>query len=111
MNAEPSHVVHVAGMVLTVGDVIRQRCAWCGALIDERDTSRMAVQVDTTASPEVQQHEANEAIHRTRWEPGALVAIAGDGPGGGGAYWVVDEPADGKVPPESCMALDDGVTR
>jgi hypothetical protein len=96
-----SEIIHVAGPPILVGTVERQRCTWCGALIDERDHARIAVQVDPSASPDVQQEEANRAA-ALKWR--GLVAIDGN------VRWAVDEPEDGKVPPTSCMAIPDAVT-
>lgn len=89
-------LVHLAGPSITYGSVNRQRCAWCGALIDERDFERMAVQVDATASAEVQQEEANRALE-LKWE--GFVAIDGN------VRWAVDTPEDGRAPERSCMRL------
>lgn len=95
-------IVHLAGPVITFGTVQRQRCAWCGALIDERDHSRMATPVDPTASEEVQREEATRAIE-LKWQ--GFVAVDGH------VRWAVPEPDDGKAPEHSCMRLDEAVTR
>lgn len=88
-----TEIVHFAGESLTFGTVQRQRCLWCGALIDERDFSRMATQIQPGESEE----QAVEAMHRTHWS--GLVAIDGN------VRWAVDDPEDGKAPPRSCMEL------
>lgn len=36
-------VIHIAGIDVRVGNQHRQRCAWCGAVIDDHDLSRLAV--------------------------------------------------------------------
>lgn len=89
-----SEIVHIAAPPVAVEGVIRQRCAWCGALIEEKDTANMAVAVDPTASKEVQQEETNRAV-QSRWT--GLVAIDGH------VRWAVDEPEDGRAPERSCM--------
>ncbi|MET0604284.1 MAG: hypothetical protein ABW167_20025 [Baekduia sp.] len=73
----------------------RQRCAWCGALIQGYDLSRIARPTEPGEDPDV------------AWEPAiwdGLVAVDG------GAFWSVVDPEDGKIPPTSCMALEDHVT-
>ena len=97
-----SAIVHLAGPMIQFDTVQRQRCVWCGALIDERDLARMAVQVDPTASEEVQREEATRAL-QLRWE--GFVAVDGN--------WrsSVPEPEDGKAPEESCMRLDLDISR
>ena len=94
-----SEIVHLAGPQITFDGVARQRCAWCGALIEERDLSNMAVATDSTASPEVQQEEANR-VALGAWE--GFVAVEGTFPVRKSA---VDEPEDGKAPERSCMRL------
>jgi hypothetical protein len=94
-----SEIVHLAGPQITFDNVVRQRCAWCGALIEERDLSNMAVATNSTASPEVQQEEANR-VALGAWE--GFVAVEGTFPVCKSA---VDEPEDGKAPERSCMRL------
>lgn len=88
-----AEIIHFAGQDMTFGTIQRQRCLWCGALIDERDFSRMATQIQPGESEE----QAVEAMRRTRWS--GLVAVDG------GARWAVDDPEDGKAPDRSCMVL------
>ena len=35
-------IIHVAGTPVTFGSITRQRCCWCGALIQERDLARIS---------------------------------------------------------------------
>lgn len=93
-----AELVHVAGPQITVGTVQRQRCQWCGALIEECDLARMA----TIIEPGESEEHAVEGMRRSHWEGLVLVD--------GGFKMAVEGPADGKVPPNSCMALDDAVT-
>lgn len=101
-----SHLVHLAAPPIRVANVIRQRCAWCGALIDEHDLANIAVPegedlglVDEDGNP------------TARWD--GLVAVEQhDGwPLGMTAKWDVSSPADGKIPMDSCMSLDPVATR
>jgi hypothetical protein len=88
-----SEIVHVAGPLITYDNVQRQRCAWCGGLIEERDLERTAVAIEPGESAE----HAAEGLRRTKWA--GLVAVDGN------VRWAVDEPDDGKAPERSCMRL------
>lgn len=99
MAEGPVEIVHIAGPSIIFDNVKVQRCAWCGALIERRDFSRMEVVTDSTASQEVQQEETNSA-GRAEWR-GFVSVIAGNP-----RYLsAVDEPEDGKAPEHSCMRL------
>lgn len=89
------HLVHLAGQSIRAANVIRTRCAWCGALIEEADLDRMAYTGDE--NPFVK----DDGTPHDRWQ--GLVAIADGNPR---VMWAVDDPADGKIPEDSCMALD-----
>lgn len=87
-----AEIVHVAGPTLTYDTVRRQRCLWCGALIDEYDLSRIARPLEPDEDPD----------NPKPWEPGhweGLVAVDGN------MRWSIDEPPDGKAPERSCMRL------
>jgi hypothetical protein len=94
-----AEIVHIAGEPITFDGVQRQRCSWCGALIEERDLANMAVATDSSASSEVQQEEAN-SVGRSHWK--GFVAVVGTFPI---MKWAVDEPEDGQAPERSCMRL------
>lgn len=79
---------------------------WCGALITEVDVERVAWQGEDTPNPFM----AEDGTPKSQWEPGSLVAIAGNPDGGSSAHWRVEPPEDGKMPFDSCMALDTAVT-
>lgn len=36
-------VTHIAGLDVQVGRYLRQRCAWCGAMLSDYDLARVAV--------------------------------------------------------------------
>lgn len=91
-----SEIVHFAGPVMTFGSVSRQRCAWCGALIQEYDLRRVAVE-ESSRPPERRGKPLD--VDELGWWEKCLVAV--DGP----AKWRVDEPEDGKAPDRSCMQL------
>lgn len=85
-------VVHIAGSDITVGTRMRQRCAWCGALLLDYDLSRMAVPVGVDPRP-------------PKWTAGNLVCVDGN---------LQDEVAhvDGEaLPPAACAVLDPEITR
>lgn len=102
MSDEPRHLVHLAAAAIRVKSVIRQRCAWCGALIDEHDLERIAWQDDGSGqNPLIDE----DGTPRERWA--GLVAVVDGNPT---MKWAVDHPDDHEVPPDSCMALDPRVT-
>lgn len=96
---EPLAVAHLAGPQITFGSVVRQRCSWCGALIEERDLANMAVKIDESASPEVQQEEV-ASVGRAAWA--GWVEVMGTNPV---MKTSVEEPEEGKAPENSCMQL------
>lgn len=44
-------MVHIAGHTVTIGSQIRQRCAWCGAVLIDEDLSRVAVPIEDAGRP------------------------------------------------------------
>ena len=60
-----SAVTHIAGMSITVGPLMRQRCAWCGHLLIDYDLERVAVPVGQDSTP-------------ATWPPGELVRVDGN---------------------------------
>lgn len=94
-------LVHLASPPVRAGNVVRQRCGWCGALIDELDLERVAVPIGD--EPLLNEH----GLPRLRWE--GLVAVARSG--GRTMKHAVPDPEDGRVPEDSCMALADEVTQ
>lgn len=85
-------VVHIVGLDVQVGTRVRQRCAWCGAIIEDIDHANVAVPVDQDPGP------------CPTWEIGALVAIDGN------HRYVVAHEDGAKLPPGSCALLDPEVT-
>lgn len=84
--------VHVAGEAIRVGPRVRQRCSWCGALIEDVDLSRVAVLQGSEGSP------------WPSWPLGALVARDG------GATWVMEHTPGDPIPAGACALLDPEVT-
>jgi hypothetical protein len=84
-------ITHVAGFRIHVNGHLRQRCAWCGALLLDYELERTAVPVGQDPQPAL-------------WEPGALVEVDG------GASWVVSHQEDDELPVNACARIDDTVT-
>lgn len=85
-------VVHIAGLVINLGGHLRQRCAWCGALIDDVELALTAVAV-VPGRPADTRYPT--------WPEGGLVAVDG------GARWTVESTP---LPPGLCAHLDPEVT-
>lgn len=90
-----SEIIHFPGQVMTFGSVARQRCMWCGALIEEKDLDRIAI--EEASRPPERQGKPLEVDDLAWWRD--LVAVDGN--------WksIVEHPADGKAPERSCMRL------
>ncbi|MFJ5984342.1 hypothetical protein [Lentzea sp. NPDC092896] len=61
-----SALVHIVGTVITVGQRIRQCCAWCGTTLLDYDLTRIAVPV------------GQDATSPATFPPGALLEIDGN---------------------------------
>ena len=88
---------HIAGPPLmmnspTRGRVVRQRCLWCGALVDEMELDRI---------------QTMDGRPPATWEPGAVVRVEDGNPR---VSSVVDVGPDEQLPDDSCANLDYGVT-
>jgi hypothetical protein len=90
-----TEIIHFAGPICTFGTISRQRCQWCGALIQEYDLERVAIQ--ESSRPPERQGKPVEPSELGWW--GGLVSVDGN--------WMaaVDEPLDQKAPERSCMML------
>lgn len=98
-------VTHIAAQDIVVeGRYLRQRCAWCGAVLLDYDLARVAVPIGQEGPP-------------ATWEAGRLVRVDGafpevyslldmdidTGP-------VVDGGGDRMLPDDACALLDPEVT-
>lgn len=84
-------VIHIAAVHVRIGPYVRQRCAWCGAVLLDYDLERIAVPVGQDPMPGV-------------WLPGELVLVDG-------GMSASVEHKDGDVLPDgSCGKLDPAVT-
>lgn len=85
--------VHIAGVAVHVGPMIRQVCSWCGYQLINYNTERMAVPIGQEGPP-------------ATWSAGELVAVCGP------MAYVVDHQDGAPLPAESCTydpATDDRV--
>jgi hypothetical protein len=83
-------VIHIAGNDVQVNAQLRQRCAWCGALLIDYNLERVSVPEGTDPRP-------------ATWPIGGLVAVDG------GLSYVVEH-EDGPLPDGACGTLDPEVT-
>lgn len=85
MTTATAELVHIAGPAVQIGPLLRQRCAWCGAVLVDYDLTRVAVPVT--------------------WAVGELVAVADY------ASWYVPLELGAELPEGYCARLDPAVTR
>lgn len=91
---EQQPVIHLAGLAIHIGPLLRQRCAWCGAvLIDENLTGMMSTDGSGYSS----------------WTPGALVSTTGDHRAASQG-WIVEHEEGAHLPDGCCGTLDPAVT-
>lgn len=84
-------IVHIAGPDITVGHQLRQRCAWCGAVLHDYDCTRIAVLEGDDPRPGT-------------WPVGALVEVDGN------AVWIRDHVDGDPLPANACGQIDHTVT-
>lgn len=83
--------IHIAGPDIQVGSQLRQRCAWCGAVLLDYALDRIAVPVGQDPRPGT-------------WPAGELIACDGN------AHYVVPHEDDAELPEGCCGKLDHEVT-
>lgn len=84
-------VVHIAGLDVQIGTQLRQRCAWCGAVLFDYALDRIAVPEGQDPRP-------------ATWTVGALIEVDGN------AKWAVPHNDGDQLPANACAALDHDVT-
>lgn len=89
-------IVHIAGLDVAVDGRLRQRCAWCGALIEDVDLRNVGVMVDPA--------EPDKTPSLPSWPVGALLGFAD------GATWVIEYSTGDTLPAQSCTHIDPTVT-
>jgi hypothetical protein len=102
LAGEPgSWTTHIAGMAVQVGSHLRQRCSWCGEVLEDLDLSRVGVVVqhdDSMPQGSTNGSSPHQPLSLTgAWEMGVLVAVMAQ------ASWVVDHEDGAPLPPESCF--------
>lgn len=93
-------VIHIAGAQVQVGQQLRQRCSWCGAVLEDYDLTRIMSPANPDGSP---------PGPPPLWEVGALIAVDRSD-GGSGAAQVVDHEDGAQLPAECCASLPHDVT-
>jgi hypothetical protein len=88
-------LVHIAGLKVKVGTRLRQRCAWCGAVLADYDLTRVAV----WPPPQPGEH-----VEPAMWTPEDLIRADGS------LYTVVPHVDGADLPADACACLDDEVT-
>lgn len=100
MTIVDSEIIHFPGPVMTFAMTCRQRCAWCGALIQEIDMANVSIQESSRREERRgMPYDADDFA----WFNG-LVAIDSH-ENGPSMLRAVEDPADGKAPERSCMML------
>ena len=84
---------HLAGLDVRVGPYLRQRCAWCGAVLTDHDLRKVAIQTD-----------APDKTVAT-WPVGEVIRVDGNM-----SSVIAHNPGD-QLPEDSCTALDPSVTQ
>ena len=98
--------IHIAGPTLTYDGIRRQRCSWCGALIQEYDLNNISRELEPGEDP-----DNPEPWEPASWAVGDEVAAVGVFPR---TSWSVDTEFRDGVPiahNDSCMRIDLEVTR
>lgn len=88
-------VIHIAGLVVVSGTQLRQRCAWCGAIIDDKNLAGLAVALHPGET---------EVAPYPSWPVGALIGKCGP------ATYVIRQEDDEALPDGCCAKLDPEVT-
>lgn len=86
-------VTHIAGVYIQVGGILRQRCAWCGALLMHYDLAAIAAPVGQEGGD-----------WPGTWPIGALVTVDG------GLSFIVEHKDGDPLPDGACGKLDPAVT-
>lgn len=89
-----SAVTHIAAQPVQVGAWLRQRCAWCGAVLEDYDLTLTAGEVPVPALP-----------GPPTWLAGTLVCVDGN------RCTSLDHADGEQVPLDCCAALDPEATR
>jgi hypothetical protein len=89
-------MIHFAGIGIRIGNLVRQRCSWCGELIEDFDLSLIMVRLKEDGSP---------GEGPRPWAEGALVSVEKRG-GGVTQKVVVGHVGDESIPAGTCAQKD-----
>jgi hypothetical protein len=85
-------VVHIAAQPVHIGCHLRQRCAWCGTMLEDYNMHEVS-------------YESSDPDQRPpTWETGGLVLVDGN------TMYSVPHVAGEDVPANACAGLDPAVT-
>ena len=84
-----SEQIHIAGVAVRVGTLLRQRCAWCGDVLIDLDLVNIAVAPNEDGSP---------GDGPGTFAPYALIAVDGLG------QWVVPYEEGSELPLRCCAS-------
>jgi hypothetical protein len=94
-------LVHIAGIDVQVGPLLRQRCSWCGATLLDYDLARTV----STCDERCRADGCKPEHHRpATWTVGSLVEVDG------GASGVIPHEDGQQLPANACAQLDAEVT-
>lgn len=85
-------ITHIAGGVIEVDDRVRQRCAWCGAILIDENMANVMVPTD----------QPDKSF--PTWPVGDLVTLRGN------SSWTSHVAVGEPLPPSMCALLDPSVT-
>ncbi len=91
-------VVHIAGLDVEIGPRLRQRCAWCGAVLIDVDQTLVAVKIPEGKTEK--QARADGDLKMPTWAVGSLVMIDG------GVKAAVEHKDGERLPSNCCGSLD-----
>ncbi len=91
MQEPRGQITHIAGTDIQIGPHLRQRCGWCGAVIEDHDLRNVQGLEGTNPRPPT-------------WTVGALVVLDGVG------AWTIPHEDGAELPDNACMNLDPAVT-
>lgn len=85
--------IHIVGIDVRVGTRVRQRCAWCGVVLEDVDLEAVQVLVEDADKP------------YPMWPVGALLAVDNVM-----SYVFEHDPVSEDLPRECCANIDPAVT-
>lgn len=93
LKTQPASMVHLAGIVITVGTRVIQRCSLCGAALIDAESSLMA-----ELTPKGIKHLSPESV--SRWVCGTLVEVDAGSPT---RMTHIEPEVEDKLPENTCI--------